>query len=323
MPIDSVFSQHQFKTHSWSKSGKSQADIFVSNDTYNTIFQYADGNICEPDYEGLVGRIPVYLDGPNFTTLNSLYPNVQAGGHYFPPDCQPAQKVAILVPFKNRYGQLRVFLHNLHSTLRKQKIDYTIILIEPVGNVTFNRGKLLNIGFVEAQKLYDFDCFIFHDVDLIPEDDRNLYNCGEMPRHMSASINKFNYELPYQTIFGGASAISKQQFIKVNGYFNDYWGWGMEDDDLYIRIKHSGMRISRFPMEISRYYMINHKREPSNQVNSERISIHSKTIRKYKEEGLNNLAYKVMEVQLYQLYTKIMVDVLEEESTRLMNEKYA
>jgi beta-1,4-galactosyltransferase 1 len=30
----------------------------------------------------------------------------------------------------------------------------------------------MNIGFVEALKMYDFDCFVFHDVDLVPEDDR-------------------------------------------------------------------------------------------------------------------------------------------------------
>ena len=30
----------------------------------------------------------------------------------------------------------------------------------------------MNIGFVEALKMYDFECFVFHDVDLVPEDDR-------------------------------------------------------------------------------------------------------------------------------------------------------
>jgi hypothetical protein len=33
----------------------------------------------------------------------------------------------------------------------------------------FNRAMLMNIGFVEALKIYDYQCFIFHDVDLIPE----------------------------------------------------------------------------------------------------------------------------------------------------------
>lgn len=57
----------------------------------------------------------------------------------------------------------------------------------------FNRAMLMNVGFVEALKQHDYDCFIFHDVDLIPEDDRNLYNCPEQPRHMSVAINTMNY----------------------------------------------------------------------------------------------------------------------------------
>lgn len=52
----------------------------------------------------------------------------------------------------------------------------------------------MNVGFLEAQKLYDYDCFIFHDVDLIPEDDRNLYSCPQSPRHMSVAIDRMNYK---------------------------------------------------------------------------------------------------------------------------------
>ena len=39
---------------------------------------------------------------------------------------------------------------------------------------------------------------MFHDVDLLPEDDRNLYTCGPQPRHLSASVDKFKYRLPYK-----------------------------------------------------------------------------------------------------------------------------
>ena len=33
----------------------------------------------------------------------------------------------------------------------------------------------MNAAFKEAWKLEDFDCFIFHGADMIPEDDRNIY----------------------------------------------------------------------------------------------------------------------------------------------------
>lgn len=66
----------------------------------------------------------------------------------------------------------------------------------------FNRAKLMNVGFTEALKIYPFDCFAFHDVDLILEDDRCLYWCSDRPRHMSVAVDKFNYVLPYTAIFG-------------------------------------------------------------------------------------------------------------------------
>lgn len=53
---------------------------------------------------------------------------------------------------------------------------------------------LFNVGFLEAKKLYDYDCFVFHDVDLIPEDDRNLYSCPLEPRHMSVAIDDQGYK---------------------------------------------------------------------------------------------------------------------------------
>ena len=56
-----------------------------------------------------------------------------------------------------------------------------------------------------ASKLGEFDCFIFHDVDLILENDKGLYHCKpNNPQHFSGYIDTFNYRLPYWQIFGGS-----------------------------------------------------------------------------------------------------------------------
>ena len=106
---------------------------------------------------------------------------------------------------------------------------YGVYVVEQDGKTPFNRAMLMNVGAAEAVKqqvfiyswssgfslllsVQDYQCFIFHDVDLLPEDDRNLYTCPIQPRHMSVSIDSFLYRLPYDDIFGGVSAMTVDQF---------------------------------------------------------------------------------------------------------------
>ena len=61
-------------------------------------------------------------------------------------------------------------------------------LYQQAGNGPFNRGILLNIGYKEALEFDQYKCFIFHDVDFLPEDDRNDYSCPTSPRHLIAGF---------------------------------------------------------------------------------------------------------------------------------------
>ena len=119
--------------------------------------------------------------------------------------------MAIIIPYRDREDQLKVLLNTLHPTLSRQNVRYRIFVIEQKLNI-FNRALLMNVGFQEAFNYADYDCFIFHDVDLLPEDDRNVYQCPDMPRHMSVAVDKFDYQLPYKNIVGGVFAISRAHF---------------------------------------------------------------------------------------------------------------
>ena len=55
----------------------------------------------------------------------------------------------------------------------------------------------MNIGFIRAMQEHEFDCVVFHDVDLLPEDDRLLYRCTQLPKHLSVAIDKYGYKLVY------------------------------------------------------------------------------------------------------------------------------
>jgi hypothetical protein len=95
--------------------------------------------------------------------------SIRKGGKWSPKECRTKSRVALIIPYRNREENLVAFLRHLHSFLNRQMIDYGIFLVEPVNNLTFNRGILMNIGFIESLKLNnnDWDCFIFHDVDMV------------------------------------------------------------------------------------------------------------------------------------------------------------
>ena len=110
--------------------------------------------------------------------------------------------------------------------LQRQLLDYRIYVVEPTSPLytNFNKGRVYNSGFLEALKHEpDIDCVIFHDVDLLPEDDRISYSCPEFPRHLSVLIDKFEYVLPYTHLVGGVLAIKTTHYRRINGYSNIYW----------------------------------------------------------------------------------------------------
>lgn len=102
--------------------------------------------------------------------------------------------MAIIIPYRDRFEHLVTLLYYLHPILQRQELDYKIFLSEQLGNGTYNKGVLMNAAFIYASSEYDFQCFVFHDVDLIPEDDRNMYSCPVFPRHMSVAIDEMNYK---------------------------------------------------------------------------------------------------------------------------------
>ena len=87
-----------------------------------------------------------------------------------------------------------MFLRHMHPILQRQQLDYRIFVVEQAGEGAFNRAALMNVGYAEAGKKGAFGCFIFHDVDLVPEDDRNIYSCPkDTPKHLAVAVNKWKY----------------------------------------------------------------------------------------------------------------------------------
>ncbi|KAG0724964.1 Beta-1,4-N-acetylgalactosaminyltransferase bre-4 [Chionoecetes opilio] len=265
-----------------------------------------DKPLCPPVPPKLVGVVKVDKSAPSLEEQERAHPELAPGGHFTPGDCLARYKVAVIIPYRDRVSHLSVLLHHLHPILQRQQVDYTIFVVEQAGKGKFNRAMLMNVGALEALRHYPFNCFIFHDVDLLLEDDRNLYTCPEQPRHMSIAINNMKYRLPYNDIFGGVSAMTVGQFRTVNGFSNKFWGWGGEDDDMSNRIKHHGFFISRYPANVGRYTMLTHKKDNPN---PRRYQYLHEGKKRYSSDGLNSVKYRTQDTQLRRLYTWVYVDL--------------
>ena len=139
-------------------------------------------------------------------------------------------KLGVIVPYRNRPTHLRKFRESISEYLKDY--DYDLIVVEQNDDLPFNRGKLLNIGFKTALRK-QCDYVAFHDVDMLPIDVD--YSYSEVPLHLATNFTNSKREV-FDTYFGGVTLFPVELFKRVNGYSNEYWGWGFEDDDLLLRL---------------------------------------------------------------------------------------
>lgn len=152
-------------------------------------------------------------------------------------DDNPEFKALILVPYRGgnteRVEHLKIFKQKMAvfiplviQYLKTQGVmaKFDIHIIEQSPEHPFNRGALLNIGFKETKP---YDVYIFQDVDLIPEASMipvygGSYNVNSIAHFASEWVrykNPFNY-------LGGVLLVGREMFKKLNGFPNNYFGWG-------------------------------------------------------------------------------------------------
>ncbi|CAH0727096.1 unnamed protein product, partial [Brenthis ino] len=281
-----------------------EKEEILSNLQLETADNFSSTAIADCDYYDVINddtNLPVSIVDVDLIEGH----RIKDGGEYAPIECRPKFSTAIIVPYRDRAEQLRGFLVYMHMFLRRQHIHYRIYVIEQVDSRPFNKAKLMNVGAIAAMRA-GYPCLILHDLDLLPLRPANLYACTIFPRHMSASINKFRFVLPYLHMFSGAISIASKQFKAVNGMSNEYFGWGGEDDEFYTRLESCNIKITRFEPKTSRYYMFSHYKQGKRNVGSTFLNRHKKSML---NDGLNSLKYTEVATVLHPLFTHIIVDL--------------
>ncbi|KAK7584347.1 hypothetical protein V9T40_005310 [Parthenolecanium corni] len=207
-------------------------------------------------------------------------------------------KLCLIVPFRDRFEELLEFAPHITKFLDRQRVKHHITVVNQIDEFRFNRGSLINAGFkFVLANITDCDYIGMHDVDLLPLNDNISYAYpGDDAFHVASPNLHPRYH--YQTFIGGILLINRKQFASVNGLSNRYWGWGMEDDELYLRLKEGKIKVLRpgkLSTDITNSFRHIHgpkrKRDMVRCFNQARVNM-----KRDRLTGLNNVNYGVTSV---------------------------
>jgi hypothetical protein len=164
-------------------------------------------------------------------------------------------RLNIVVPYRDRAAHLSRFIPHVSAYFARDKVDrhleYRVIIVEQEPGMLFNKGTLMNAGFLHGADWSDYTCF--HDVDYLPiwadysptDGLTGLvwYGAEERPIAPGRSTEMVAHNL--DTFFGGALLAPNDQFRAVDGYSNGYWVWGYDDVEAPNRWKAAGLPTRR------------------------------------------------------------------------------
>lgn len=128
--------------------------------------------------------------------------------------------LAVIVPYRDRQDHLRKFLPRMNSYLPSAKI----VVVEQCDQKKFNRGKLLNIGFLKTDSTH----YCMHDVDMLPTN-VNYTELNGIFQKVKSDIQKVDF-------FGGVTIFDLNSFYLMGGYHNDYFHRA-EDNEARFQLK--------------------------------------------------------------------------------------
>jgi len=173
----------------------------------------------------------------------------------------------VIVPYRDGCGHnnqgvgriknLQDFVAHTPSFLRKRGVpDLRLIVVEQTKRGLFNKGVMFNAGAKQAEAI-GCDYMVMNDVDQIPVGENLKHEFPSQPTHLCTDTDQEKFKL-YETMVGGALLLSMEQYKRLNGYSNLYFGWGQEDDDMYERIKATYKKVLHFKK--GKYHALSHTR---------------------------------------------------------------
>lgn len=189
-------------------------------------------------YEHLQGKAQVPAIGSATPSLIRKIPAPVAN------DQEPC--VVAVVPFRGRGIHLEIFFNHIRRFVQAESNSqkcWSFYIVEQYNTGLFNRGWLFNVGYAMAKLEHrQFSCIAIQDLDTLPELGSSVdYADCPSPTQMSSEIECYGWLPPYAGNAGGVVTMSGEHWETINGFSNEYEGWGGEDDDLKHRLDFRGL----------------------------------------------------------------------------------
>lgn len=213
-------------------------------------------------------------------------------------------KIAIIIgyhPSVIKNDKLVLFVKNLIDFMKKTDQEFHIFIIQKPKDTKLNLGLLNNIGYDISEKL-DYNVFIFHNIDLLPNEDMLKYYkiYPENPIQLGYNLNEYIYQKYYM----GTMMFNSDDFESINGYSNNIIGWNGWDHELYLRLK-----TTDIPVEIplkgtlqDKDYKLPTMEEWNKLKDKKNIRNHMET---WNKNGLYNLEYTIQSKTIINKYCSI------------------
>jgi xylosylprotein 4-beta-galactosyltransferase len=152
--------------------------------------------------------------------------------------------LAVVVPVRGANAAL--LCSRLTAHLHRFRVRHHIVVVNQVDALPFNRGALANAAVLTLlsegrsgrHNRLDFDYIAVQDVDRFPVLDNT--SCDRVTSEYYAFPSGAPRALHPTSFAGGVLLIRTALYRAVNGFSNDYWGYGEEDNDLFLRLRWCG-----------------------------------------------------------------------------------
>lgn len=227
---------------------------------------------------------------------------------------EPGARLAVVIPVRDREHHLAQLLPRLSAMLDEQSIQYRILVVEQSPGRLFNKGVLFNTGFRIAAESCDYLCL--HDVDAVPIEAN--YLCPSEPlRLVTQLVGSKHGSTRDARYFGGVINLKREHYQAANGFSNQYWAWGKEDDDFLFRLWFSGRicysdqhgRFEDLPNPPAQQVQFTKLRKPSTlRANRRRRSQLMRGLTDYRTDGVGDVPYSVSRSTVDD-YERIVVNI--------------